>query len=121
MPNQSNLWYSVDYPMVHVVTMSSEHNFTEGSEQYKWLEQDLSSVDRKNQWILFFGHRYLKFINPNTRMNYFYRPGYSSSNQTNEFPVNNRIREILEPLLLKYKVDVAFWGHMVIKNIQRNF
>lgn len=38
--------------------MSTEHDFTPGSRQYTWLENDLKSVDReKTPWLIFSGHR----------------------------------------------------------------
>ena len=39
-------WYSFDYGNVHVVQISSEHDYTVGSVQYRWLETDLEAVDR---------------------------------------------------------------------------
>jgi hypothetical protein len=56
MPN-NNIWYSMDYPLVHIVVISSEHDFTIGSEQYKWIEADLATVDHSQKWIIFSGHR----------------------------------------------------------------
>jgi len=38
--------------------MSSEHDYREGSRQYKWLENDLKNVDReKTPWVVLGGHR----------------------------------------------------------------
>lgn len=34
---QTNLWYSFDYGQLHVAYVSSEHNYTQGSEQYNFL------------------------------------------------------------------------------------
>lgn len=54
----SIFWYSFDYGAVHVIQMSSEHDWTKGSEQYKWIEKDLASVDRKKTpWIILTSHR----------------------------------------------------------------
>lgn len=39
-------WYSFNFGNVHVIQMSSEHDYTIGSEQYLWIEQDLKGVDR---------------------------------------------------------------------------
>ena len=39
--------YSYDYGIVHFIMMSTEHDFRDGSRQYKWLENDLKNVDRK--------------------------------------------------------------------------
>ena len=38
--------------------MSTEHNFTQGSRQYTWMEQDLQQVDRHTTpWVVVGGHR----------------------------------------------------------------
>ena len=60
MPDNGNYlwWYSYDYGMVHMIMMSTEHNFTQGSRQYEWLEDDLKKVDRsKTPWVMIGGHR----------------------------------------------------------------
>jgi hypothetical protein len=59
MPQNGNgdLWFSIDYPLLHVVVISTEHDFTEGSEQLQWIEQDLASVNRSEKWIILTGHR----------------------------------------------------------------
>ena len=60
MPDNGNYlwWYSYDYGMVHMIMMSTEHNFTQGSRQYEWLENDLKKVDRsKTPWVMIGGHR----------------------------------------------------------------
>jgi hypothetical protein len=94
--NQSN-WYSLDYPLMHLTVFSTEHDFTIGSEQYKWIEQDLKSVNHSSQWLVVTGHR----------------PMYSSMDYAaSELTMENHIRLNLEPLFVKYGVDVAFWGHM---------
>lgn len=36
--SQSNLWFSFDYGQVHMIHISSEHDYQKGSEQYKFLE-----------------------------------------------------------------------------------
>ena len=44
--------------MVHIIMMSTEHDYSAGSPQYKWLENDLSKVDRKvTPWVIIGGHR----------------------------------------------------------------
>ncbi len=36
MPGNS-FWYWFDYSSIHFVSVSSDHNYTRGSEQYTWL------------------------------------------------------------------------------------
>lgn|SRR5690554_5438949 len=92
----TNLWYSFDYGIVHCVVMSSEHDFRVDSQQYKWINRDLQKVNRSvTPWVIFFGHR----------------PMYSSANYKSDYIMSLKIREALEPLLMKYKVDLANWAH----------
>lgn len=86
--------------MIHFVGMSTEHDYTIGSEQYEWLVNDLASVDRTiTPWIIFGGHRPM-YINSN----------YAGSVTSDQTVMNNLIYHI-EPLLWKYRVNLAFWGH----------
>jgi acid phosphatase type 7 len=39
-------YYSFNYGNAHFLMLSSEHNFSQGSPQYRWMEDDLRSVDR---------------------------------------------------------------------------
>jgi hypothetical protein len=93
-------WYSYDVGSVHVVAMSTEHDFRRGTEQWNWIKSDLSSVNRSvTPWILFGGHR----------------PMYISSTYTGPWysdqVVASLLQEHLEPLFLEHGVDVAIWGH----------
>ena len=50
--------YSYDYGMVHMIMMGTEHDYTPGSKQYNWLENDLKQIDRKKTpWVMIGGHR----------------------------------------------------------------
>ncbi|KAL5219707.1 hypothetical protein ABZP36_024420 [Zizania latifolia] len=89
-------WYSIEQGSVHFIVMSTEHEWSEKSEQYNWMEEDLSSVDRsRTPWVIFIGHR----------------PMYSSN--IGILPDVDPIFVVsVEPLLLKYKVDLVFFGHV---------
>jgi predicted phosphodiesterase len=96
------LWYSFDLGYAHYLIIDTEHNFTTGSPQFQFIEQDLirANQNRKNvPWIIVLGHR----------------PQYISSPKwaliTDDQPVAKLMRLHLDPLYLKYRVDVAFWGH----------
>ena len=84
----------------------SEHDWREGSEQYKFIEHCFASADRQKQpWLIFAAHRVL---------------GYSSSSYYGlegsfEEP---RGRESLQKLWQKYKVDLGFYGH--VHNYERS-
>jgi hypothetical protein len=76
-----------------------EHNYTQGAEQYLWLEKDLASVDRKKTpWVIFSYHR----------------PMYTSIQHGDivDMRVAEKIKENLEPLLVKYQVDLALSAHI---------
>jgi len=93
-------WYSFDYGNVHFVLMSTEHDFLEGSDQYNFIQSDLASVDRSvTPFVIFAGHR----------------PMYIDSTDNETVSSDQRVAELLranlEPLLLKYQVDLALWGH----------
>jgi len=105
MPRQSGQtrdqpWYSFEYGCIHFLLMSTEHNYQPGSVQYQFIENDLKTVDRhKTPWLIMSGHR----------------PMYIDSTGT-QGPESDQagatlLRSSLEELLLKYKVDLAFWGH----------
>lgn len=92
--------YSTDYGMFHFCIADTEHDWREGSEQYRFIEKCLASVDRQKQpWLIFAAHRVL---------------GYSSDKYYGlegsfEEPMG---RESLQRLWQKYKVDIAFYGHV---------
>ncbi|KAK3704751.1 hypothetical protein QZH41_009742, partial [Actinostola sp. cb2023] len=51
-------WYSFNYGSVHVIMISTEHDFSPSSPQYKWIEKDLRNVNRSvTPWVLISGHR----------------------------------------------------------------
>lgn len=86
--------------MFHFCIADTEHDWREGSEQYSFIEKCLASVDRQKQpWLIFAAHRVL---------------GYSSDKYYGlegsfEEPMG---RESLQRLWQKYKVDIAFYGHV---------
>ncbi|XP_010999580.1 PREDICTED: probable inactive purple acid phosphatase 27 [Populus euphratica] len=88
-------WYSIEQGPVHFTVISTEHDWTENSEQYKWMDQDMSSVDRsKTPWLIFAGHR----------------PMYSSTDGL--FSTDDKFTKAVEPLLVQYKVDMVLFGHV---------
>ena len=90
--------YSTDFGMFHFCIADTEHDWREGSEQYKFIEKCLASADRKNQpWLIFAAHRVL---------------GYSSSYWQDGSFGEPMGRESLQKLWQKYKVDIAVFGHV---------
>ncbi|KAI2621867.1 Metallo-dependent phosphatase-like protein [Xylaria nigripes] len=102
-------WYSFDYGMMHLVMINTETDFksapdgpggsaglnggpfgTTATQQLDFLEADLASVDRSvTPWIVAGGHR----------------PWYTTGDAC--IPC----QEAFEPLLYKYGVDLAIFGH----------
>lgn len=86
-------WYSRDVPGVHMVFMSTEHDYQQGSTQYNWLEQDLSSVNRDvTPFVIVYGHK----------------PMYSSNSYHGS---EVELRDALEDLYVAYGVDLVIAGH----------
>ncbi|ONK71228.1 uncharacterized protein A4U43_C04F6200 [Asparagus officinalis] len=89
-------WYSIEQASVHFTVISTEHEWTNNSEQYEWIKKDLASVDRgRTPWVIFMGHR----------------PMYSS---VSSIPpsTDSRFVKSIEPLLMEYKVDLVLFGHV---------
>eukprot|EP00253_Pinus_taeda_P001359 PITA_01359 len=96
-PSTKNLYYSFDLGVVHFLYMSTETNFLEGSDQYAFIEQDLKKVDRnKTPFVVFQGHR----------------PMYTTNYELKDAPLREKLMEHLEPLLVKYGVNLVLWGHV---------
>jgi len=84
-------WYSFDYGNLHLVAlqMDSQGGFNANSEQARWLASDLAQT--RQPWKIVF----------------FHVPPYSSG----EHRGDEQIRAALEPILIKYHVDLVFNGH----------
>jgi len=93
-------WWSYDVGLLHFVGMSTEHNFTVGSEQYRWIESDLRSVNRSvTPWVIFGAHRAM-YINSKY-----------GGRVDSDIDAMELMLPILEPLMFKYKVNLAVYGH----------
>jgi acid phosphatase type 7 len=89
-------WYSFEVGNVHVAMVSSEHDPNPGSPMGDWLEEDLLAVDRAiTPWLILGIHR----------------PLVETEAYPGDFAVAAGLRAILEPLLLRAKVDVVMSGH----------
>lgn len=98
--NRAKFWYSTDYGMFHFCIADTEHDWREGSEQYRFIESCLASADRQKQpWLIFIAHRVLGYSS-----DYWY-----SLEGSFEEPMG---RESLQRLWQKHKVDMAFFGHV---------
>ncbi|RHN79115.1 putative phosphodiesterase I [Medicago truncatula] len=99
-------WYSIEQGTVHFTVISTEHDWSQNSEQYEWMKKDMASVNRQHTpWLIFMGHR----------------PMYSST-QGILFPsADQKFVEAVEPLLFENKartssslnlVDLVLFGHV---------
>ena len=89
-----NFWYSYTYGNIHWISISSEHDLTDGSVQKIWLENDLiqANLDRETApWIALAIHK----------------PLYCSAEGT-----PGGYADLLEDLTYKYNVDILLVGHM---------
>lgn len=93
-------WYSFNYGNVHVLMMDTEYNFQPGSAQYNFIESDLKNVNRQNTpWVIFCGHRPM-YIDSDSQGAYW-----------TDQSVAQLLRQVIEPLIVKYNVNLGLWGH----------
>lgn len=90
LPNNGK-WYSVELMNIHFLVIDNYSNYTVGSEQYQWLENDLKKCDKK------------KF-----RVVVMHLPVYSSGPHSTQL---KKLRKNLVPLFEKYKVSIVFNAH----------
>jgi hypothetical protein len=87
---QNNRYYfSFDYGNAHITVVDQFVDYTAGSTQYTWLENDLAASDKP--W---------KFI-------FLHKPGWSAGGHSNEYDVQYHI----QPLCETYGVQFVINGH----------
>ncbi|GAQ84117.1 Purple acid phosphatases superfamily protein [Klebsormidium nitens] len=93
--SDSNLYYSFEAAGAHVLMLGSYTEYHPGSPQYKWLEEDLSQVDRsKTPWLIAV----------------FHAPWYNS-NFAHQGE-GDLMKAAMEGLLYSARVDIVFSGHV---------
>lgn len=91
-----NAFYSFDYGIVKTIVLSSYSDTTKGSNQYKWLKEELKAVDRKETpWLVIMMHTQ------------FYTT-FKAHNNESETTV---MCEAMEKLFKTYQVNFVFSGH----------
>jgi hypothetical protein len=89
-PYQSGGFYwSFNYGPAHIAVVDQYVSYASGSAQYVWLENDLSTATRQWKFLL------------------FHEPGWSAGGHSK----NSKVQKYIQPLCLKYGVDVVFAGH----------
>ena len=92
--------YSTDYGMFRFCVADSEQDWREGTEQYRFIEHCLATVDRAKQpWLVFIAHRVLGY---SSGFSYGYNGAFAEP----------MARQSLEKLWRRHRVDVAFYGHV---------
>lgn len=93
--SKSNLYYSFEVAGAHILMLGSYTDFDADSDQYKWLEADLASVDRmKTPWLIALLHA----------------PWYNTNDAHRG--EGESMRKAMEELLYKARVDAVFAGHV---------
>ena len=96
-------WWSTEVGMIHMAIINTEIDYTIDSPQWQWLDADLAAVNRsKTPWLIVSGHRPM-YIDSSYR-----DPTDGGSGDINV--MENLIANV-EPLLLKYNVDLFWAGH----------
>eukprot|EP00391_Amoebophrya_sp_Ameob2_P003770 CAMPEP_0179004488 /NCGR_PEP_ID=MMETSP0795-20121207/13334_1 /TAXON_ID=88552 /ORGANISM="Amoebophrya sp., Strain Ameob2" /LENGTH=807 /DNA_ID=CAMNT_0020698759 /DNA_START=269 /DNA_END=2692 /DNA_ORIENTATION=+ len=93
-------WYSFDMTNVHVIQLSSEHDYRKGSIQHEWLAADLKAAakaeTRRNfPWIVVTAHR----------------PAYNSDKFMPDYKVGHHMVDELDDLLKEHQVNLFLAGH----------
>jgi len=92
----SDLFFSYEAGLAHVVSLCSYCPSEEGSNQYEWLKQDLAAVNKvRTPWLVAFWHT----------------PWYTSSSD-HTMAEGMAMRGNLEELFHRYGLDFAFNGHV---------
>jgi predicted phosphodiesterase len=99
-------YYSFNHGNVHFTAMSTELPYEEGSEQYNFVNNDLSkvSLDPNIDWIVVFFHN-LAYTSP------------ADTGKGNR--AEKELRETYHPLFDKYDVDIVLQAHN--HNYQRSY
>eukprot|EP00986_Skeletonema_menzelii_P011528 scaffold5949_cov150-Skeletonema_menzelii.AAC.4 len=97
-PDNGNsvFWYSFEQSLMHTIMLSSEHNMTKGSDQFKFLEADLSGINRTvTPWVVVELHR----------------PMYNNEEYWTQDAIGIAMRDEIEKLLHLHQVDLVMSGH----------
>jgi Calcineurin-like phosphoesterase len=89
-----NPFYSNDFANIHIISLSTEHPFNKGSEQYKFIKNDLKNASKNSNidWIIVHQHK----------------PYYSTALDVTEA---EELRDTFLPLFEKYGVDMIISSH----------
>eukprot|EP00899_Mesostigma_viride_P027463 jgi/Mesvir1/7901/Mv11831-RA.1 len=95
--SSSSLWYSFDIGPVHCIMLCSYAAFGDESSQYKWLEKDLSNVDRvRTPWVVAVMHA----------------PWYNSNTAHQGEVESFGMKAVMEEPMIHGGVDLIIAGHV---------
>jgi predicted phosphodiesterase len=95
--NYGNSFYSFDIAQAHIIFLNPYTNTDVNSVQYKWLEIDLMNISRKKfPWIIIVTHC----------------PFYNSNKAHQNEKQTILMKESMESLFYKYKVNLIISGHV---------
>jgi predicted phosphodiesterase len=90
LPNNEQ-WYSVDRNNTHFIILNSCVDMSQSSEQYRWLEADLDSIDAATKF----------------RIAVFHHPLHSTGHHGGA----DTLEQLLAPLFEQHQIDMVFNGH----------
>ena len=82
-------YWSFDYGPAHIAVIDQYIDYSPGSTQYTWLENDLTSSTKKWKFLV------------------FHEPGWSAGGHNN----NTAVQNYIQPLAVETGVDIIFTGH----------
>ncbi len=89
MYENNSFYYSFDYGPLHVCVVDQEIDYSQGSTQYNWIVNDLSSSGKL--W----------------KIAVFHKPGWSAGGHSNSSDVQNNLQGLFE----NYGVSLVITGH----------
>lgn len=106
-------YYAFAAGLTTVVSITTELNLTAGSAQGEWLRATLAAIDRSvTPWVMVYGHR-SPYVKPKSGSWGNYDARYAGDWNSMQY-----FAAALEPLLLRYSVDLVYSGHTHVT--QRN-
>jgi hypothetical protein len=90
MFNNNRFYYSFDYGPVHITVIDQYTNISPSSQQFQWLENDLSASAKK--WKILLLHK----------------PGWSAGGGHSN---SSLVQNYIQPLCVKYGVQFVIGGH----------
>jgi len=89
-PYVAGFYWSFDYGPAHFAVVDQYTDYSSGSTQLNWLEDDLATTTKEWNFVI------------------FHAPGYSAGGSHGD---NIAVRNRIQPLCEQYGVDIVFSGH----------